>query len=100
MEIELMSVSKDKYMDTDIDSLLLRFDNSDEKTFVSEYEVPDENKYIVMLSERDNLNYPVCIEIINPSEVSESSPLPDIGKIMFKDKIMSLREVIKELIKS
>ncbi len=99
MEKTLTGVSWDKYLGTDIDTVLLHFDQTKEKNLVSEFEVPENEKHMVFYSETEDKEKLVWVEIINPKSVyeREKATLPDII-VKIKDNKYTLKEIIDLLV--
>ncbi len=99
MEKTLTGVTWDKYLDTDIDTILLHFDKTKEINYVDEFEVPEDEKHMVFYSETEDSSKLVWVEIVDPQAVyeSENPTLPDIT-VKIKDKTYSLKELIDLLV--
>lgn len=98
MGIALKNIVKEKYCDTDINSLVFHFDDTKEESFVSEFDVPEEMPYMVLLSKRPDLEYPSWIEIVNPEALNnvEEVLLPDLGLIDVSGRLVTLKELIND----
>ena len=99
MEKTLTGVSWDKYLGTDIDTVLLHFDQTKEKNLVDEFEVPENEKHMVFYSETEDKKKLIWVEIINPKSIYErdKATLPDIT-VKIKDKKYSMKEIIDLLV--
>lgn len=96
---ELKSVSWDKYMGTDIDSVTLFFEEQSKDSFVEEFDVPEEEKHLVFFSKRKDEKFLNWAMVVNPASVAnnETATLPDIT-IKIGKEIYSLQEVVKRLV--
>lgn len=99
MEKTLTGVCWDKWMGSDIDTILLHFDQAKEKNLVDEFEVPENEKHMVFYSETEDGKNLVWVEIVNPQSIyeREHATLPDIT-VKIKDKKYSLKEIIDLLV--
>ena len=43
----VIGITKDKYIDTDLDTLLIHFSDTKQESYVYEYDVPEEFPYII-----------------------------------------------------
>ena len=95
MEKTLTGVSWDKYLGTDIDTILLRFEQTKEKNLVDEFEVPENEKHMVFYSKTADEKKLVWLEIVNPKSIyeREKATLPDII-VKIKDKKYTLKEIV------
>lgn len=101
MGARVIQVVKEKYLDTDIDSLVLHFGDTNESCLVSDYPIPDEEPYRVLVSKNGNAKQISWIEVVNPQGVlsSRSPVLPELGEIEYKGESSGLIEVLQELMK-
>ena len=101
MGITLKNIVKEKYFETDMDSLVFHFDDTKEEDFVKEFEVPEEMPYMVFVSTKADSEYPSWIEVVNPAAVLETDNaiLPDIGLIGIDDTKVSFKELIEKAMK-
>ena len=99
MELKVNTVVKEKYMDTDVDSLTFHFDDTKDESLVSEYEVPDSMPFMILISTKIGNDSPSWIEIVNPEGfLKEDNPVyPDID-IISGDRKMSFPEAIKDFL--
>ncbi|MGC4018936.1 MAG: hypothetical protein QM793_06735 [Muricomes sp.] len=96
---ELKSVTWDKYMDSDIDSMTLFFDEHTDNSKVGEFEVPEEESHLVFYSESKGAGLWNWIMIVNPESVvgDAKATLPDIS-IQIGEKVYMLQEAVKQLV--
>lgn len=93
---EIINITKEKYMDTDINTLLIGFSNTKGESFVSEYPVPEEMPYMIMYSKVPGRKMPSWIEVINPQGMleTEDAYVPDIGTLKYNGETYTLLELI------
>lgn len=97
---EVINITKEKYMDTDMDTLLISFSDTKEESFVSEYPVPDKMPYMIMYSKAKGSDFPSWIEIVNPQGLleTEKAYIPDdVGKIEYGGNQYTLLELVRKL---
>lgn len=99
MEKELKSVVWDKYMESDIDSVTLVFDEHTENSLVGEFEVPEEEMHVVFYSEKKDNGSWDWVEIVNPAGVinSENATLPDIS-VKIDGNVYDLQKALEIII--
>ena len=100
MEEKLKSVTWGKYLDTDIDSVTLFWDNGKFRSFVGEFDVPWEELHSVYYSRSEDGKIEKWIEIVNPQDVveHEDATLPDIT-VQVNGSKYPLRDIIVQLVK-
>lgn len=100
MEKTLTGFSWGKYLGTDIDTILLHFDQTKEKNLVDEFEVPENEKHMVFYSKTEDEKKLAWIEIVNPQSVyeQEKATLPEIT-VKIKNRKYALKEIIDLLVK-
>lgn len=96
----VIGITKDKYIDTDLDTLLIHFSDTKQESYVYEYDVPEEFPYIIFLSKKANAKFPSWIEIVNPKVILEidNVPLHDLGELEYNGNIYTIKELICKLI--
>jgi hypothetical protein len=99
MEKELKNVVWDKYMDSDIDSILLFFEDHTDNSVCGEFEVPEGEMHMVFYSERKDNGVWNWVEIVNPQEVAKQKnvTLPDI-LVKVEGNVYGLKELIEKLV--
>lgn len=97
MAEKVTGVVKEKYLDTEMDSLTVHFGSTKLESFVSEFPVPEEHPYMVFLSSRDENSFPAWVDIVNPGALSkiENPPLPDLGEFYYGEKLTDLRGLLR-----
>ena len=98
MEKKLTDVLWGKHWDTDIDTLTIFLDDTNEQSVVNEFEVSEDEKYMILYSETEDKKILNWIEIINPNDfiISENASMPDVT-ITYNDKNYNLREITVKL---
>jgi len=101
MERELKSVTWDKYMDSDIDSVTLFFEDCANDSLFGEFETREDEKHLVVYSKRKNDEVLNWIQVVNPQEVlkNRAITLPNIS-VRVDGKFYSLREVLKTIVET
>ena len=97
------NITVEDYLNTDIESLCLRFVYSNESALVDEYEVPDSYKYNVFTYTREGETVPDFIEIANYEWMKnviyeDEKCLPDIRFNFEDEKGITLIDFIKKYI--
>lgn len=96
---KIVNITKEKYMDTDIDALLIEFSNTKEESFVNEYPVPEEMPYMIIYSKVPGRKMPSWIEVINSQGMLETNDayIPAIGTLKYNDEAYTLLELVRLL---
>jgi hypothetical protein len=99
MEKELKNVVWEKYMDSDIDSVVLFFEARTDNSVVGEFDVPDEEMHMVFYSQRKDNGMWNWVEIVNPQEVAKQKnvTLPNIS-VKVEGNVYGLKELIEKLV--
>lgn len=92
---QLTGVTWDKYLGTDINEIVLFFDQSEDETEVDEYDVPEEEMHMIFYAEKKKDGSLVWVSVVNPEDVfnHEKATLPQL-KVRVKDKTYDFRELI------
>lgn len=96
---EVINITKEKYMDTDMDTLLIGFSDTKEESFVNEYPVPEEMPYMIVYSKVPEKEMPSWIEVVNPQGMleTEDAYVPDIGTLKYNGEAYTLLELVRLL---
>ena len=97
---KVIGITRGKYMDTEIDTILIHFSDTKKASYVSEYDVPPKFPYMVFMSTKPDKRFPSWIEIVNPKAILtiDNPPLPDLGDIEYQGEQYTIENLIKKLI--
>ena len=99
MEKRLKNIMWGKHWDTDIDTITLFLDDTSKDSVVGEFEVPENEKYMLYYSETKDEKFLNWIMVVNPEGIlkGENISIPNVT-VIYEDKKFSLQEIIRKIV--